>query len=170
MVVQMRLAAMATVIAISAFVPCLAKADVTHAYEIVGDPAAASVMVFFDTDKKISLFGRRDALSISTGDVEMMEPCAYGEYCVRVFGEEVPVVVPREGENPIIPGMTVTTEPYEFACCGPCVKTVIVSVKGERAENIHCSVIGIVSLKIHSQWTTVDLFLKSLYGLGAKER
>lgn len=136
------------------------------AYEMLNMPP---VMIFFDMGRKISLVGRRDSQSISVGDIDTFDVCDYGRFCIILSGDKIPIVVPRAGESISIPGMSVTSEEFAFPHSAPCIKTRIVALTGDSTENIYCSRIGIVSITIHSKSNSMDLFLKSLHGLGAPQ-
>lgn len=136
---------------------------VEFAYE---NQDADRLMVFFDMSRKVSMTARRDPASISGGEVDVIETCDYGRICLKLFGEDAPVIVPNDGVPVIVPGMTISTEPFDFRCCLPCSKTRVVASNGDSTENVYCPVVGIVSIKIQSKWANLDLFLKSWRGLG----
>jgi hypothetical protein len=146
--------------------PLLAQAaPVEFAYELQNSDRP---MVFFDMDRKLSMYSRRDKKSISLGDVELIEACDFGQLCLKLFGEDVPVIVPDDGKPLSVPGMKISSEPFEFACCGPCIKTRVLLSSGDRTENIFCPPVGIVSLKVQSKWNNLELVLKSWRGLGGQ--
>ncbi len=128
------------------------------------------VMVFFDMGRKVSLFGRRDAKSIGMGDPDQILPCDLGRYCVKLLSQDVPLIVLGEGETLDVPGLRARVDQVTFGDSAPCNRTRVWADNGDYSENVHCSVIGMVTIKFQSKdWEDQDLFLKSWHGFGATD-
>lgn len=148
--------------------PPPAFARQVHSYEQSGG-GAQPIFFDFDMERLTTWTCRRDWKSIGCGGWDEISRCDYGRFCIRLFGEAVPIIIPRENERVVAPGMTVTTTPFEFYYAPPCLKTRVVLENGDWTENISCGHAGIMSLRMKTATEDLDLFIRSWRGLGAEE-
>ncbi len=144
--------------------PALARQ--VYTYEHSGGDAP--IYHYFDMDRMFTALCRRDWKSIGCGAFDQMSLCDYGRFCLKIFGEAVPIIVPRDNELLSAPGMSITTTPFEFPNAPTCLKTRVVLENGDWSENISCGRSGIFSLRMKTAYEDVDLFLRGLDGLDSE--
>jgi hypothetical protein len=132
-------------------------------------PGGESMFHDFDMDRLLTWICRRDWKSIGCGAMDHISRCDLGRFCIRLYGESVPIIIPRDDETISAPGMRVTTTPFEFYYAPPCLKTRVVLENGDWTENISCGDAGIMSLKMKTANEDLDLFVRSWRGLGSED-